>query len=570
MIGKLSLGVTSWGDIPTWVSSFVALMALAFAAVAAVAARRTFLIESERDRVNALALRTQEAFLRRSQAALISAWWGQAGHGPSTDPAAWGAFTRNASEAPVYQAFVTIVDQAGAPIAKISLPVMAPAASEVFHTIAWHEQEPIQAPRRSRCRVQVTFTDATGVRWMRDQYGLLTELAPDLKMWGGDDLETVLTALGEDFQASYGVAISYKHEHAYEPTDWYEQVVIAAETGQIADVVECPHDWIGGLVHRGIIDPVVMASDHLDAFEPLALEALTYHGRLYGVPLNIHCPVLIRNLNLVPEAPSSIDEMVARGTALVAEGRARLALSVQVGEHGDPFHLSPIYTAAGGELFGRLPDGAWNPADIRVASATSLAAWRKISELGEKGLGVLRSEVDRHSDGDLFLSGQAPFLIAMFRSMQYARRAGVRCELSRVPPFAEGPPPQPFVLVNGFCITRRGRNRIIAHGMLPDYFSRPDVTRAQWEDPSGWSGSHTTSTTDPDVLAYKDACRNGVIMPSAPGMIVVWRLFGQAQANVIRGADPILTAKTLAADLTRLHIEHGRNGPRRQATGRPV
>jgi arabinogalactan oligomer / maltooligosaccharide transport system substrate-binding protein len=68
-----------------------------------VVTRRTYQIESERDRVNAKARRVQEYFARRAQAALVSAWWEESRDGQ------WGAFVRNASETPVYQAFLTVL-----------------------------------------------------------------------------------------------------------------------------------------------------------------------------------------------------------------------------------------------------------------------------------------------------------------------------------------------------------------------------------------------------------------------------------------------------------------------------
>jgi hypothetical protein len=94
-----------WGDVPSEVSAVATLFALAFAAVAAVAARRTFRIESERDRVNSLARQQQDEYVRRTQAALVSTWWGR-----RSDDGSWGVFVRNASGAPIYQTYLTVLD----------------------------------------------------------------------------------------------------------------------------------------------------------------------------------------------------------------------------------------------------------------------------------------------------------------------------------------------------------------------------------------------------------------------------------------------------------------------------
>lgn len=91
-----------WGDVPQWVSACGSLLTLVFAAAAVVATRRTLRIEHKRDRVNAQARVAQELSTRRAQAALVSVWWGQSQDGRS------GAFLRNASEAPIYQVYLTV------------------------------------------------------------------------------------------------------------------------------------------------------------------------------------------------------------------------------------------------------------------------------------------------------------------------------------------------------------------------------------------------------------------------------------------------------------------------------
>jgi hypothetical protein len=77
-----------WGDVPGEVSAVATVFALLFAAVAAVATRRTFRIESERDRINSKAREQQDEYNRRTQAALVSTWWGRE---PNDGP--WGAVT---------------------------------------------------------------------------------------------------------------------------------------------------------------------------------------------------------------------------------------------------------------------------------------------------------------------------------------------------------------------------------------------------------------------------------------------------------------------------------------------
>jgi arabinogalactan oligomer / maltooligosaccharide transport system substrate-binding protein len=177
--------VTDWGDVPTWISAVVTLLALAFAAVAAVAARRTYMIESERDRINAQARQAQDAYLRRAQAALMSAWWSDADS---------GAYVRNASDSPAYQAFLTVYNDTSHSVAKLDLPVVPPSDHAIMHQVELGQIV-------IGYRVSLTFTDSSGVRWERDRYGHLIELDPRVVIRTSSEVASVLSALPPTFLA---------------------------------------------------------------------------------------------------------------------------------------------------------------------------------------------------------------------------------------------------------------------------------------------------------------------------------------------------------------------------------
>lgn len=187
-----------WGDIPTWLTSIGSLGALIFAVIAAVYTKRTFDGERKRDLDVANARLDQDAYLRRSQAALVSAWWGRSLESTvasqSTD-SGWGAYLRNASEAPIYKAQMTVSHsnmQLGR--SAMSYPVVAPDPSSVFSAI----QLPTGNASGSHgdpltdYRVSLRFTDAAGLRWIRDEYGALKQLDSGLIIWTSPETAKVI------------------------------------------------------------------------------------------------------------------------------------------------------------------------------------------------------------------------------------------------------------------------------------------------------------------------------------------------------------------------------------------
>jgi arabinogalactan oligomer / maltooligosaccharide transport system substrate-binding protein len=391
-----------WGNVPQWVSACSSLFALAFAAVAVVATRRTLRIERERDRINTEARAAQEFSTRRAQAALVSAWWGQSHDGR------WGAFLRNSSEAPIYQVYLTVLgsdDHSDG--AKAHYVVVPPSHEALFCLIG--VDLPLGA---SGHRVKLGFTDAGGVRWLRDQYGRLTELQPNMRIKVDPNHAAVLSQFQDDFLATYGVTI------AFDTSDYPQDAFLAdLQTSSAPDALVCPHDWIGDLIARDVVEPIILSADHWKAFPEWALAALSVGSSLYGLPMTVDTVALIRNTELVPRHPTTFDELITMGTTLRDKGRVDEVFAVRVGARGDPFQIWPLFTSAGGWLFGHAANGEWDSTQIGLATPESIAALNRLRELGEAGTGMLRRSMDRTEAIELFTSGRSPFLLTTSDAM---------------------------------------------------------------------------------------------------------------------------------------------------------
>lgn len=527
------------GNLPDWVSAGSTVFALAFAAIAVIVARRSFLIESARDEVNEADRREQAAFARRAQAALVCAWWGPAELGGAA-----GAFVRNASNAPVYQAHLTVLDadeRSGS--TKIHAQVLPPGDQARFFPV---EAMAAGGPHR----VQFCFTDAAGVRWMRNPYGRLTELGSTLRIKTDQLRADAFSQFGEDFLATHGVTITYEVDSAR-----ISQVAFTDDLAGpgVADALIAPHDWIGDLAERGIIEPTVLSDDHRQAFPAWALDALTVGDRLYGIPMTIDTVALIRNVELAPDAPATFDELIAMGEDLRADGRVPEVFAVRVGDQGDPFQIWPIFASAGGRIFGRTRDGDWDATRLELATPESVAAFELLRSLGESGTGMIRRSVRREEAFDAFASRRTAFLITDSDGMLHARNAGVPFSVSAVPPFDGGEPAASFTLVHGLLMTGRGLNKAIAHDLFADYLTQPRVTEALSRGivcPVAVQSGQTAH--DPGIEQYQRLCETGLPMPTFPQMERTWRILGRAQAAAISGAPAAPTAESAAEEISRL------------------
>lgn len=79
---------------------------------------------------------------------------------------------------------------------------------------------------------------------------------------------------------------------------------MAGPAGEGPDIFVGAHDQLGGLVASGIVAPLDLGAK-ADLFTSASVAALNYEGANYGLPYSIENIALIRNTDLVPEAPAT-------------------------------------------------------------------------------------------------------------------------------------------------------------------------------------------------------------------------------------------------------------------------
>lgn len=212
-------------------------------------------------------------------------------------------------------------------------------------------------------------------------------------------------------RTAYGVTLTFQTIHTSISDELKPLFATGSPDGASVDALIGAHDWIGSLAHDNVIEPIVLSKEHHDAFRSWTLDALTYDARLYGLPTTLDTTALIRNVNLVPHPPVTMEDLIATGDDLRREGRVAETLVVRVTDQGDPFQSWPLFASAGGSLFDMI-DGAWDPKRVILDSPASISAFDRLRSLGERGNGLLRRSMDRTQVFQLFSSGQAPYLIS--------------------------------------------------------------------------------------------------------------------------------------------------------------
>ncbi|MBW4704782.1 MULTISPECIES: maltose ABC transporter substrate-binding protein [unclassified Micromonospora] len=365
-----------------------------------------------------------------------------------------------------------------------------------------------------------------------------------LVIWADDKRTAALKPFAEKFGQDNGVTVEVQAVSK----DLQTNFVTASQQGSGPDVVVGAHDWIGNLVQNGAIDPVQLAAEQKSGFNETAIKAVTFNGQLYGVPYATENVALIRNTALAPEAPKTIEDLVATGKKLKADKKASEILCLQSGQNGDAYHIYPLYTSAGGYLFGTAANGDYDPKDLGVGKPESIAAFQKIAKLGEKGDGALKRSITGENSIATFTGKKCAFLVSGPWAIADAKKAGISYDISPVPGFAGGKQAQPFVGVQAFYVAAKGKNKALAQEFVTNYVTTPELAVALYQaeprPPALTAAFDQVKGADPDLAKFSEAGKGGQVLPAIPAMAAIWDPFGKAEAAVIGGADP---AKTVTA-----------------------
>ncbi len=378
----------------------------------------------------------------------------------------------------------------------------------------------------------------------------VTRADADLVIWADDTRTPALEPFAEEFGADNDVEVVVQ-ELPFDELD--DQLITAGPAGEGPDVIIGAHDWTGRLVENGVIAPIDLG-DVADELADVAVEAFSFEGQVYGLPYATENVALIRNAEMVPEAPETWDELIDVGEGLVDDGEAEEAI-VWPTEPADPYHNYPVITAYGGYVFGQDEDGSYDPTDLGIDSEGSIEAAQAYRDWVEEG--ILNVDVTYDLMIELFAGGDAPFTIGGPWTLPDFDEAGVEYEVTPIPEI-DGGTPQPFVGVQGFMLSAFAENELLAQTFLTDYMATEDAQLALYDAdprPPAMLSAFDEVAEDPDIEGFGESGLDGQPMPNIPEMDSVWESWTDAYELVWEDAEDPETAFTQAADQIRGLIE---------------
>ena len=367
-----------------------------------------------------------------------------------------------------------------------------------------------------------------------------------LTIWADNTRAPVLSDLGTQFEAEYGIPVVVVEKGF---GDIRDDLKVAGPAGEGPDIVIGAHDWLGELVENGLLAEIELGVS-AEQFLPAAVQAFAYDGALYGLPYATENVAFVYNPELVETVPATWSELTALAATLESAGVVSQAF---IRQEGDPYHFFPIQTAFGGYVFG-LTETGYDPSDVGIDSEGSIAAITWLDEMYKAGHLKAGSAVDYDIMHAAFENGDAAMMITGPWALPRIRESGVPYAVANIP--GEVQEAQPFLGVQGFMISAFSNDQLLAQTFLQEFVATQEAMQAIFDTdprPSAFLPVRE-AIADSDLAAFAAAGANGLAMPAIPEMSAVWAAWGDAVVLVSQQSEAPDAAFSNAAEQIRAAI----------------
>ncbi|ATB28985.1 extracellular solute-binding protein [Melittangium boletus] len=319
------------------------------------------------------------------------------------------------------------------------------------------------------------------------------------------------------------------------PYDAYpDKISATVPRGKGPDVFIFAQDRLGGWIESGNIEPIDFYLDDAlrKRFIPTTMEAMTYRGTSYGLPLNYKVITLIYNKKLVPTPPKTSGEMVTLAKKLTDKKAGRFGLAYA---YGDFYYHAALMNGFGGGVFGSGATPTMNSPE-NVKAADTLLKWV------EKD-GILPAEPTSALIISLFNEGKAGMVFSGPWFLGEIAK-GVDYGLAPLPKLDEagGKPMRPWMTVEGVYVSSKSGNKDAAFELakfLTTEASAKVLALEGRQSPANQGVySDAKVSADPQLKAFREQVETAVPMPNIPEMSMVWSHATTAMSSILKKTAP--------------------------------
>ncbi|WP_027480609.1 maltose ABC transporter substrate-binding protein [Deinococcus pimensis] len=298
-----------------------------------------------------------------------------------------------------------------------------------------------------------------------------------------------------------------------------DKFIQGAPRGQAADLLATqPHDRLGTFAAAGVLEPMDKYVTNRTDINKVGLDAMTYRGKLFGLPMFAESVALIYNKDLVKTAPTTWDQLIKTAQANTGNGKFGFLTELD-----NAYINYGIINAYGGYVF-KNNGGTLNTKDVGVGNAGSAKAMQLLNDLRYK-YNLVPEGVTGDAINGAFLDGKLAMRIGGPWNMGDIKKAGINYGIAPLPtpPGATGKW-SPFVGVQGVMMNAYSKQKAVAAAFaksLVQADAQVAFNKAGGRIPIS-KAAVVKLKSDPVVAGFNKTISMGTAMPNIPEMGAVW------------------------------------------------
>jgi arabinogalactan oligomer/maltooligosaccharide transport system substrate-binding protein len=312
-----------------------------------------------------------------------------------------------------------------------------------------------------------------------------------------------------------------------------DKISAAVPRGKGPDIFIYAQDRLGGWIEAGnTVEPIdfFLDKETRARYIPTTLEAMTYRGTTYGLPLNFKVITMIYNKKLVTTPPKTSTELVATAKKLTNKAAGKFGLAYSF---ADFYYHAALLNGFGGRVFDPgIKPVLNNPQNVQ--SLEYMLKWFKKDQ-------IMPAEPSTALITSLFNGGKAAivfsgpwFLGEIAKGVDYA--------LAPLPTIVEAgnKPMRPWITVEGVYVAAPSKNKDAAYEFakyLTDVAAGKVLALEGRQTPANKAiYSDPKVAGDPVLAAFRKQVEVAIPMPNVPEMTMVWSPATTAMNTITKGA----------------------------------
>jgi arabinogalactan oligomer / maltooligosaccharide transport system substrate-binding protein len=340
-----------------------------------------------------------------------------------------------------------------------------------------------------------------------------------LVMWEDQEKGAGTKDAIKKFEEKYGIKVELKE---IPMLDQQEKLRLDGPAKKGPDVITTPHDRIGPLAIEGLIAPIEVSDDVTKLYTESSINALTYDGKLYGLPKSTETPVFIYNKKQMPEAPESLEDVLAFSKG--DKGGAQYGF---LANWTDFYFANGVLSGYGSYVF-KDDNGTLDPKDLGLSNKGAVEGLDYITSWYKDGLfpkGIIGEKAGQTIDG-LFQEGKVASVMNGPWSFQGYKDAGIDIGVAPMPKLPNGEDVKTFIGVKGYNVSQFSPNQEWA-AKLVEFITNEESAKTRFEKTA--EIPPVVSLMEDPIIADNEAAKavavqseRGVPMPNIPEMAEVW------------------------------------------------